>query len=178
MFVAVWPDDATREGILALGLEPKDGVRLVRAADWHVTLRFLGDVDGELVPDLGQALQSAVREVAGPVRCALGPATGWFPGGRVLQLPAAGLDDLAGAVLHATDPLVPEGLRGERFRGHLTLGRSKGRRGLSDAAQAVWAGIGFEGSFDVAAVELVESKAMEGPRRYTTIVRAVLGGCR
>jgi 2'-5' RNA ligase len=111
MFVAVWPDHATRRRIEALALQPGPHVRLVDPAQWHVTLRFLGDVDDRLIPELSDALMTVARVIAGPVQCRLAPATGWFNGSRVLYLPVTGLDRLAEAVRASTVPviLLPDG---------------------------------------------------------------------
>ena len=107
MFVAVRPDPETKERLAGLDLSGEKGLRPVGPDRWHVTLRFLGEVDDALVPGLSDALRTAAAAVPGPVRCRLGPATAWFTGVRVLQLPAAGLDTLAAAVREATLPLVP-----------------------------------------------------------------------
>src|SRR5580658_8973846 len=85
------------------------GVRSVKPNQWHVTLRFLGAVNEDLVPALIAALIGAARAVSGPVRCTIGPATAWFANQRVLQLPVTGLDQVAEAVRSATIPLVPDG---------------------------------------------------------------------
>ena len=176
MFVAVWPDGTTRERLSSLDLPVDPGVRVVRPDEWHVTLRFLGEVDGGLVPSLVGALEETVRTVVAPVRCVLGPAAAWFPGGRILQLPAGGLDGTAAAVRSATLPLVPAGRRGEPpFRGHLTLARTGppagGRTGWAEVAA-----VGFTGSFAVETLELVGSRRTAGGPRYTALGSARLPG--
>src|ERR1700730_5775141 len=105
MFVAAWPDESTLKRLTSRCLGPAAGVSVVGAGHWHVTLRFLGEVDDDLVPGLADAIREVARSVPGPVLCELGPATGWFIGERVLQIPATGLDELAGAVRSATAPL-------------------------------------------------------------------------
>lgn len=177
LFVAVWPDDETRRRLSGLELElgRSKGLRFVGAARWHVTLRFLGEVSEDDVGPLGDALVAHVAEYRGPVECRLGPGTDWFTGVRVLYLPAAGLDGLATAVRAATVPLVPEPADPEPdFNGHLTLARSKGRR-LSVAALGEMAGIPFEESFPVPALDLVSSQPSPEGHVYTTVTRAPLG---
>ena len=44
LFVAAWPDAATRDRLAALALGRAKNLRLVGPTRWHVTLRFLGDV--------------------------------------------------------------------------------------------------------------------------------------
>lgn len=178
LFVAAWPDDATSRRLDALQLElgrPK-GLRFVGHTRWHVTLRFLGDVAGADTPPLVDALLACAAGLEGPVECRLGPGTAWFTGVRVLQVPAAGLDDVAAAVRAATLPLVPEAEDGEpAFNGHLTLARSKGRR-LGVAALGEMSGIPFEATFPVPHIDLVASAPSPEGHVYTTVVRAPLGG--
>ena len=173
-FVAVWPDDPARARLADLELGRSKNLRLVGPTRWHVTLRFLGDVADDVLAPLGRALASAAAGLPGPLQCRLGPATGWFTGVRVLQLPAAGLDGLAEAVRAATIALVPEPAQGEPpFNGHLTLARAKGRLGA--AAQAELAGIPFAARFDVHAVDLVASEPSPAGHVYSTLARAPLG---
>ncbi len=173
-FVAAWPDDVTRQRLAALELGHGRNLRLVGPTRWHVTLRFLGDVDGEQLEALRDALHGAVRHQPGPVDCHLGPATAWFSRVRVLQLPAHGLDELAARVRRATEPILAGRPGGEPpFNGHLTLARVKGR--LGPQAQAELAGIPFASTFPVAHVDLVASEPSPEGHVYTTLVRAPLG---
>jgi RNA 2',3'-cyclic 3'-phosphodiesterase len=172
-FVAVWPDEPARERLRALELGRDKNLRLVGPARWHVTLRFLGDVTEEGLAPLGDALVACAAAVPGPVECRLGPGTGWFAGVRVLQLPAAGLDELARAVRDATVPFVPAPARGEPpFNGHLSLARVKGR--LAAAARAELVGIPFEATFPVERFDLVASEPTARGHVYASVVRAHL----
>jgi 2'-5' RNA ligase len=176
LFVAVWPDDETRRRLAGLELElgRSKGLRFVGAARWHVTLRFLGEVGEETVAPLSDALMVCAANYPNPVACRLGPGTGWFTGVRVLHLPATGVDGLAAAVRAATLPYVPEPVEPEpSFNGHLTLARSKGRR-LGVAALGEMAGIPFEASFPVLALDLVATEPSPEGHVYTTVVRASL----
>lgn len=178
LFVAAWPDDETRRrlGGLELELGRTRGLRFVGPARWHVTLRFLGEVDADLVGPLGEALVACGATFPGPVECRLGPGTGWFTGVRVLQLPAAGLDALAAAVREATVGVVPEAAEPEPpFNGHLTLARSRGRR-LSVGALGEMSAVPFEAAFPVPALDLVSSQPSPQGHVYTTVVRVPIGG--
>ena len=174
--MAAWPDDDTRRRLTGLQAElgRSKGLRFVGPARWHVTLRFLGEVDDDAVDPLAGALVEAVAAYPGPVHCRLGPGTAWFTGVRVLQLPAAGLDGLAGAVRAATLPYVPEPADPvPAFNGHLTLARSRGRR-LGVAALGEMSNIPFEAAFVVSAVDLVRSEPSPDGHHYATVVRAPL----
>jgi 2'-5' RNA ligase len=173
MFVAVWPDDTTVQRLSALDLSAAPGLRTVRPEQWHITLRFLGDVADDLVPALVDGLGRAVRAVTSPVRCTIGPATAWFSGARVLQIPVTGLDQMAAAVRQATAPIVPDD--GEpSFVGHLTVARRRGRRRPGTATQAAVAGMVITAEFAVTDLLLVSSElSPEGPH-YSTLARLTL----
>jgi 2'-5' RNA ligase len=171
MFVAVWPDALTVQRLSALPLGSVPGLRAVPPGQWHITLRFLGEVDDGLVPVpvLVDAVDRATAGVRGSVHCAVGPATAWFSGGRVLQLPVAGLDDVAEAVRLATVSSVPDAGR-TTFVGHLTLARVRGGRPDASTRSAV-AGIPFTAAFAVPHVLLVASElSPEGPC-YSTLAQ-------
>jgi 2'-5' RNA ligase len=174
LFVAVWPDAPTREllwelqGVLS-GIGGK-GLSFVGPTRWHVTLQFLGEVSGELVEPLGAGLARAGASVGGGLRCALGPATAWFPGGKVLQIPASGLDGFADAVQQECGAVLGSA-SGERFRGHLTIGRARGRAGPAGVA-----GIACASTFEVTSVDLVRSEGTAEGHRYSTLARVELGG--
>lgn len=123
LFVAVRPPAEVVDALRALPRPPRRGLRWTSPSQWHVTLRFLGEVDDPA------GVASAVATVphrtrAGRPVAQLGSETAWFAGRRVLQVPVAGLDDLAAGVAGATASFGPEG--GPAFTGHLTLARAHG----------------------------------------------------
>jgi 2'-5' RNA ligase len=93
-------------------------VRWVPPQQWHVTLRFLGEVDEATAVSAMSALD-APRATA-----AIGPRVSRL-GRDVVCLPVTGLDELAAAVLDATAGLGEPVRR--PFVGHLTLGRLRHR---------------------------------------------------
>lgn len=172
--MAIWPDEATRRRLSLLKLGAAPGLRLVKPEQWHITLRFLGEVDEDLVPALADALRCAADHTAGHVRGAFGPATAWFAGDRVLQIPVAGLDATAAAVRAATLPLVPDPGTGEqRFVGHLTIARTNKRR-LPSSVRSALKGIPFAATFDIDHVDLVGSQPSPQGHRYATLARVPL----
>lgn len=99
-------------------------LRWTTPEQWHLTLRFLGDVDRPA--EVIDAVRDALADVGeGAVEAVLGPATRWFPGETVLHVPVAGLETLAGPVREHTAPWAAE--RGQAFSGHITLARTRGR---------------------------------------------------
>lgn len=176
LFVAV--DLPSEAGALVAGLpRPADpAVRWTTPAQWHVTVRFLGEVPPAALagPD---GLLAALDTVGGglaargalPVRARLGPALAWFPGRQVLQVPVAGLDALADAVLRATGGFgVPAD---HPFRGHLTVARARGRA----RGPAALAGAPVTAGWIVPEVVLYASvpRGREGPR-YDPLHRVAL----
>jgi RNA 2',3'-cyclic 3'-phosphodiesterase len=176
MFVAAWPDDPTVQRLSSLKLGSDHGLRLVRPKQWHLTLRFLGDVDAGRVPSLIDALAEAAAKQAGPIHCEAGPGTAWFGGERVLQIPVAGLDTAAGDVRSATVPVVPDSGHGpSRFTGHITIARTKRHRPGTPARAAV-CGISLSATFDVDHFDLVASQPTPQGHRYTVMGRVPLRG--
>jgi 2'-5' RNA ligase len=171
MFVAVGPDDATRRRIEGLDLPAGPHLRAVDPGQWHVTLRFLGDVDNHIVPELSAALMAVAHVVAGPVVCQVGPATDWFKRSRVLYLPVTGLDRLAQAVRAATVPVIPPARQDEPpFEGHLTLARSR-RRHPATTEWTAAVPVPLSTGFEVTHFDLVASELSPGGARYTSVRR-------
>jgi 2'-5' RNA ligase len=107
-------------------------VRWVRPEGIHLTLKFLGDVDREQLPEIERALCSACAPHA-PLELRVG-ALGCFPNARRprvlwvgVQAPGERLVHLQRDVERAIIPLgYPADRRG--FHPHLTLGRVKAPR--------------------------------------------------
>lgn len=172
--MAVWPDEPTRTRLSALDLGSGHGLRVVGPGQWHITLRFLGEVGDDRVPELSDALGRVAASMPGALQCRLGPGTAWFSGDRVLQIPVEGLEGLAGAVRVATYPVVPDvGDRLPAFRGHLTVARSKGRRDGASERRPL-AGIPFAAALDVGSFDLVASRLTDDGLRYTPLASFTL----
>ncbi len=128
-FVALELSAGLKDGILSLIDELRGaGVRASwsRAATLHLTLKFLGDVEEALLPDLVAALEAAAAEV--PPFAFDTTSMGAFPSParpRVVWVgvePSPGLCDLQEAVERELTPLgFPREKRS--FHPHITLGR-------------------------------------------------------
>jgi 2'-5' RNA ligase len=164
LFVAVWPSADVVEGLQRLGRPAVDGVRWTTAAQWHVTARFLGRLDGP------EEVSARLRSVPLPAAVAtIGPAAECRTP-NVLWLPVGGLDALGGEVIRLTAGL------GEPvdhpFQGHLTLARARRR-----APRGVLRGLApmpFWGRWDVAEVTVVASTLGGGGSRYDVVDRIPL----
>jgi 2'-5' RNA ligase len=135
LFVAVWPPPEVVARLGELRRRDRDGVRWTTADQWHVTLRFLGEVD-----DSAPVIDALVRAQLTPAEARLGPASESF-GRHVVAVPVAGLDDLARGVIAATAAFgkpPPD----RDYHGHITLARLRlgNPRSLAGAPiEARWA---------------------------------------
>ncbi len=135
-FVAIAVPEPVRVACAAQAVElagrpAGDAVRWVHTGNYHVTLRFFGNVDAERLPELVSELGRAAAAVPA-FELSLGPPHPFPPGRRAkvvaLSLqPEAQLLALAEEMERAAQAV---GLEPEtrRFHAHLTLGRIRNRR--------------------------------------------------
>lgn len=172
LFVAIEPPPSVLDLLAALPRPPERGVRWTRRDQWHVTLRFLGEV-ADPAP-VAAALDAATLA---PAVARLGPRVEVL-GRHVVCVPVGGVDELAAGVAAAVGDLG--GARDDRpFRGHVTLART-GRDAARSAARTIVRGLAdhpVSAAFPVDAVHLVRSRLGGGPARYETLhVRRLDGG--
>jgi 2'-5' RNA ligase len=122
MFLAVWPPESLVARLRSLERPVRPGLRWTTEDQWHVTLRFLGELDAATSDLVSRAVEVSVGEWVAPTVSA-GPAPVALSG-HVWVLPVEGLSELAGRVEAATAAAVPVA-EARRFRGHLTLARSR-----------------------------------------------------
>jgi 2'-5' RNA ligase len=165
LFVAADLPEDLRRRLAAIQAELRDitlPVRWVRPEGIHLTFKFLGQVQGERVAEIGRALEGAGRGVA-PFRVHAS-GIGTFPergNPRVLWVGVGGDLEAAAQLRDAIERALgtigfpPEG---RDFRPHLTLGRVRGqakgewRPALERAARQA------EGAFEVQDYVLFESR--------------------
>jgi 2'-5' RNA ligase len=143
---------------------------------WHVTLAFLGQTDADAVPDLTSRLAAAASVLA-PFRAATSEL-GAFPRPGAAQSVWLGIEDregrlgdLAAAVQAAV--LDPEARR--PLRAHLTLGRSRDRRGEPLGTWLAGRSVP-RAEIPVTDAILYRSHLGTGPARYEELARAPLRG--
>jgi 2'-5' RNA ligase len=167
LFVAVTPPEEVLAVVTGLERPNLEKLRWTTQEQWHVTLRFLGEVESAapVARSLGEAA-SRFRETGAEVEATLGPAIAWFTGRRILQVPVGGLDDLARVVVEAT-ALHGEPPDPHPFVGHLTLARVRGQgKGPSNLA-----GSPVRASWKVQEVSLFSSTLGRGGAVYETVER-------
>jgi len=178
LFVAVEVPDDVADVVAGLERPAFEGLRWTTREQWHVTLRFLGEVpDPGPVAQAADAVPGALAGSPPPLEAVLGPVTAWFPGRHVLQAPVRGLDPLADALASAlADAGLPEDVEGrgegappmvERrpFVGHLTLARMRGRR----PGPTRLAGVPLQAAWPVTSISVMASTLGAGGARYDTL---------
>ena len=181
LFVAVTvPDDIKAEIEKAQAAMrralPKEAVRWTKREQFHLTLKFLGGVDTQRVGALTEALRTACRGFA-PLELRA-EQIGCFPNLRRPRVVWVGVHDqqqqlpeLQRAIEAAVRDFTTEA-PGERFTGHVTLGRVKDLRRqeaetlaslVSDHATRVF------GAWTSDKVELVRSQLSSDGARYTIV---------
>jgi 2'-5' RNA ligase len=111
--------------------ERGEGVRWVRPESYHLTLRFLGNVDRQAIPELAERVGEEIAPLT-PFAIHLGCAL-VFPSPRSPRVVALAVEPeapLATLAERVERGVVAAGLPAERrrFRAHLTLGRVRNRR--------------------------------------------------
>jgi RNA 2',3'-cyclic 3'-phosphodiesterase len=169
LFVAVWPPDEVLDRLAAI--EHPDGlagVRWTARSQWHVTLRFLGEVADGAVPDAIAAVGEAVGAMS-PVSVEVADRLSRF-GREIAHVEVRGLEPWADAVATAFDRArigLPS--EGRPFVGHITVARAAKR-----AASAVTALSGASlppgpASWTASEVALVRSELGRGGARYSNV---------
>ena len=121
-FVAAFLPAAVRETLVA-ARPAVDGVRWVAPEKYHVTLRFLGELDPGGAAFWREAAEAL--DARFPVECTALGVDG-FPNSRRARVVAMRVDS-GGALEALADALPPGGDDARRFRAHVTLGRARRR---------------------------------------------------
>jgi len=181
-FIAVLLPDDVRARLAAAAAELRaraPGLAWVRAANLHVTLRFLGEIEPMALERAREAVAVTATSVA-PFTVTLG-GLGGFPPGRPPRVVWAGV--LAGGegleALHDAleSTLVARGIpaEGRAFHPHVTLARARDPRGASGLAGTLGGRSAF-GEVRVAALHLMRSELDPQGPRYSILVEAPLHG--
>jgi 2'-5' RNA ligase len=171
LFVAIWPPAHVCDHVRTLPRHGWSDVRWTPEQNWHVTLRFLGDADPDEVAD-------ALVAVAFPTSTAHVSSELVTLGAHSVVVPVSGVDAVARVVREATQALGSHPPN-DRFRGHLTVGRAIGRRGIvRDTGVEVGTPSAGVASFDVNEIALVESTLSPRGAAYATVVTFPVDGGR
>ena len=186
LFVALpLPEAVRRELAEAAGRLRRElpPARWVAAANLHLTLRFIGEAEPNLVAGLGEALAGCfARSAPFPLRLGAG---GCFPPGRPARVawvgfaPQPRLDELQAKVAAAVERSLGIGPERRPFHPHLTLARP--RRPWPRGAADRWSGA-FDGlrqaAFEVTRGHLMRSHLGPGGARHEALGAYPLGAAR
>ena len=151
LFTAVWPNTEAVAGIERLDRPEHAAVRWTTKDQWHITLRFHGEVAEDDVPGVVEGLHE-LGAITAPRVVTLGPDTRRVRR-SVLVIPVMGLDDL-------TD------------RAHLTVARARGNGPLPSEL----AGLPLQATWHVDEITLVRSHLEPTGARYETLATVPLVG--
>jgi 2'-5' RNA ligase len=197
LFVAILLPDAVKDEIEKAqremrGATPGNFIRWTKREQFHLTLKFLGNVAASRVAELSEVLRgvggqfSALRLRAERI--------GFFPDARFPRVAWAGVWDdrdilsrLQAAIeINVKDFATekddgPAGRRRsqERFTGHVTVARIQGiKRAQAEILSKLALGMAgrFFGEWVADKVELIRSELSSGGSRYTTIATISLSG--
>ena len=180
-FIAVTLENKVIDEIAAAGAQLREqipGVRWMAPANFHLTLKFLGNIDESTIDALGAALRDQLRLF--PAFTISAKGLGVFPGPRRprvlwVGLIGASLVSLASTIGLALHPLgfAPE----ERpFAPHLTIGRWREAATSPSALVRLledWQGYDF-GTSSVESVKLIQSVLKPGGPRYNELITVPL----
>jgi RNA 2',3'-cyclic 3'-phosphodiesterase len=164
---------------------PGPNFRWSRREQFHLTLRFLGDVEATRVEALKEALQAACRELPPLQLRACG--IGCFPDLRRPRVLWAGVSDAGGELLRlqqlvqaASDAFTSE-KKEERFTGHVTLARLKDiRRAEVERLPEAVEGMRARdfGEWTTTSIELMRSELTPQGARHTVLAEIALAGAK
>jgi len=154
-------------------------IRWVRREGIHLTLKFLGDIEKNTVDNIEAAMGRATQGIS---RFTLmGEGIGVFPHLRRARVIWTGLSGDVQALMALHRNLESElkslGFPKEKrpFRGHLTLGRAKGRLDTTTLRQALEGLRDFQtASFSVPSLVLFQSTLRPQGAAYTRLAEAPL----
>ena len=169
-FVAVWPTAEVVEALAGLPRPGADRLRWSSQDQWHVTLRFFGELGPAQVDHVSAALAEVARGLPEEVTARGGPTTR-FLGPGLIVWPVEGLRPAAGPVGRATAD-IGEPVPDRPFFGHLTVAR--GSRG-TDLRAAPHLLATLAASWRVTSLSLVRSDLTPAGARYRDLRTFPLG---
>jgi RNA 2',3'-cyclic 3'-phosphodiesterase len=150
--------------LAALPRSPVPGRRWSTPDQWHVTLRFFGELGPTEVENASVALAAVAGSWPAPFEVEGGPRTRFLGPGLVVW-PVEGLTGVAQAVEQATAAIgqpVPE----RRFLGHVTVSRIRRGTGLHEDPRLLQP---LSASWTVTSLSLVASELHPDGARYRDV---------
>lgn len=180
-FIAIELDESIRRtlGEVRKNSRIRDrSVRWVKPGSIHLTLKFLGEIEPEAIPEVSASMERAALGIA-PFTISVG-GFGCFPGPRNPRVLWVGVDEPTRSMASLQAAVEEEcgaiGFKRERraFKPHLTLARVRGRIGpieIDDLGEP-----GSLGEQDVASITLFQSELKPSGAVYVPLATIPLQG--
>jgi 2'-5' RNA ligase len=169
-FAAVWPGSEAAAALARLARPPLPGLRWSTPDQWHVTLRFFGELAPAEVDAAAAALGALAARQDQPVVAEAGPATRFLGTGLIIW-PVEGLAPLAREAGRATGHLG-EPPPDRPFLGHLTLARAGRGAAWRDRTDLL---APLASSWTVTSLSLVRSDLGPAGARYHPVAEYPFG---
>lgn len=188
LFIAIRLPDGVKDELEKVQRElrhglPQKAVRWTTRERFHLTLKFLGNVDAEKIPGLIDALREVC--VSCPPLNLRAERIGFFPDIRFPRVIWAWVHDDK-ELLPKLQALIEAAVVGftaekaeEKFTGHVTLGRAKGiKRPEAEILGKLALGMvdHLFGEWTAENIELIRSELSSAGSRYTTLSEIPLAG--
>ena len=155
-------------------------VSWVKPDNIHLTLKFLGNIEDQQIPDVTACIENSVASIK-PFQLQVGYA-GAFPNVRFPRVIWVGVtddeaDSLKTLQTGLSSCLATLGFQdeNERFQPHLTLGRVRSQKNHSNLLRAIEAMVNiWVGQIAVDAVYLIRSELRPTGAEYTDIAKVTL----
>ena len=187
LFIAISIPEPVRDEIIRVQREmqllaPRGAARWTRPDQFHLTLRFLGDVPVAGLEQLKESVNAVCRS-ARPLRLRA-EGVGFFPNPHSSRVVWVGIDDKEGLLVDlqkrietAVRPFTAEP-GAENFAGHATLGRLKNLKPLDARKLAAHAHALKDrtfGEWTAHEIEIIRSELSPAGARHTTLAAIRLG---
>jgi 2'-5' RNA ligase len=188
LFISIQIPERIKEKLAAAQAElrlilPERGVAWTKPEQFHLTLKFLGQVAAQRVAALSQQLEGTCQSAA-PLHLTA-ERVGAFPDLRFPRVIWVGLNDHAGrlaqfqAAIEAASREFCGESSADKFTGHATLGRAKRLNRRDTQVLGDWLARKAESSFGewtAAEVQLMRSDLSSAGARHTCLERIPLAG--
>lgn len=175
-FICFELSEAIKKELAQLQLDVKKlgrGVRWSNPDDIHLTLKFLGDVEENLITDITEAVKAAAAQTAAFQISISG--TGAFPNFDHPRVYWVGIKEASGALVRVQSNIENElqriGFAKEqrKFSPHLTLGRVKSSDGLKEISAALQKVMLRNLNFLADKIIVMKSELQPGGAQYTPL---------
>ncbi len=171
--------NSTLSALLDQLRQTRGDLKVVKGANLHVTLKFLGDTEESLVEDIAQRVRAS-SEGVGPFSVRL-QGMGAFPSMSNIRVVWVGMENggtLAELASRMDASFFEIGFERDRkgFRPHLTVARVRSPRGLEDVQELITANVATDfGEYMIDRITLKKSVLTPQGPQYSNVRETLLG---